>query len=121
MNQIEFNKLTFCQKVRFRKRNFCNKLINFLDKIITKCADKDDLEAIEKRLDTAEEMENFSEKFYENKDNLEYGINELQTKANKYEWMINELFVLHSRKDFEKMESFFETHGYKKINEIKGI
>jgi len=63
MNKIEFNKLTFCQKVRFRKRNFCNKLINFIEKIITKCADKDDLEAIERRLDTVEEIENFLKNF----------------------------------------------------------
>jgi len=121
MNQIEFNKLTFCQKVRFRKRNFCNKLINFLDKIITKCADKNDLDVIERRLDTAEEIESFSEKFYENKDNLEYGINELQEKANKYEWMIKELFVLHCEKNYENMDVLFEAQGYKKINKIKGI
>jgi len=35
--------------------------------------------------------------------------------------MINELFVLHTRKDFDKMETFFNAHGYKTINEIKGI
>lgn len=116
MNKIEHVKSSFFSEV---KRNFCNKLIVKLDKIINFCAEKKLKREVEKTLNEAEEFKDFSEKFYEHKDNLQLSIEELVSQNNNYKTILEGIHYHYVNENYQEVESIFERLGLKIHKKLK--
>lgn len=119
MDKLSFNELTFFEKVAYRKRLFCAKVIVRLDRIITFCASKQELQEVNEEIQDVKNFKKFSKTFYENKDNLEEKLVDIKNKHRKYENDIYELFCIYSGGNFSKMENIFKKYGLKTDETIK--
>lgn len=102
-----------------KKQNFCNKIIIKLDKVISKCSSKKDKQYIENMLDEAEDIKDFSEKFYKNKEILKLGIEELREQNENYKLIIQGLFIHYKNKNDEEIKHIFKLLGYEFKEEIE--
>lgn len=100
------------------KQNFCRRVIIKLDEIISKCSTKEDKEYIDNMLDEAEEIKTFSKKFYENKEGLKLGIDELRRQNEEYKTIIYGLFFHYKNKNYIEMKKIFDMLGLEIIEEL---
>lgn len=116
---IEYKDLSFFQKIRVIKRNFCNRLIIKLNNIILKCADKKEQEEVEIAHENADNFANFSVQFEENKEKLSMYIGHLKEDNVEYRHLVLNLYDAYCDSDFKRMESIFEAYGLRNRKRLK--
>jgi uncharacterized protein YhdP len=102
-----------------KKQIICNKLIVKLDKIINKCSSKNDKLIVEQLLDEAEDIKQFSKKFYENKEILKLSIDELRVQNDNYKTILHGLFIHYKNNNEKEILKIFKLLGYEITKELR--
>lgn len=94
-------------QIKTKKTLFCNKVIRFLATLITKCSAKEEMEEIDKEIENINKFRDFSDSFFQNKDDLQRVIElEIEEKNRAYRVILS----LHSailNDDIEQLNSIF--------------
>jgi hypothetical protein len=112
LKKIERNKkFSLFNRLKELKEIFCAKVIIKLDSIIIKCSDKNHILKVQKELEDAEEIKNFSKQFNENKELLRDEIYNLKDENEYLKCSISSLFEAYKFKDYEHMSKIFSNLG----------
>lgn len=118
MKKIESNSFNIFERMKLAKMKFCAKVIIKLDKIIIKCSSKELVEEVKRKLDEAEDINKFSEKFYQNKDELATYIQNINEDNEYYRRVIIELNQAFNNKNYLLVSKIFEDIGLKNYEQI---
>jgi hypothetical protein len=121
IKKSNYDELSLIEKIKFLKEQFCRKIIIRLDRIISFCANKQELESINREINNVKTLKNTSEVFVRNKDVLANYIRDLEIQNSKKEEIIALIFLHYTNKNFAELEKIFNDLGLNNNINRKGI
>lgn len=121
MKHIEHKSLGLFERIKLSKRIFCSKIILKMNSIILFCSLKEDIEKVEKDLNEANEIKQFSQKFNEDKEQLREEILRIRELNLTYKDTLLSLHSAYIEDDYALMNCIFESIGLEKKQNKIGV